>query len=275
MLTPLLFTMLWWPHYVLLMYSLKTPAEIELMAEAGRRLCGVLDQLALLVAPGVTTAQLDARALELIRAGGDEPSFLGYAPAGADKPYPATLCASVNASVVHGLPDARPLKEGDIVTLDLGLIHKGWHADSARTFAVGAIPDRVRELIVATEEALAAGIAAAQPGMHMGDIGAAIAQVARRHGMAVVEGLGGHGIGRALHEEPYVSNTGKAGKGMRLTPGLVIAIEPMFSLGSRIVQQLADDSFSTFDGSLSAHSEHTVAITAEGPRVLTAPARQA
>ena len=249
----------------------KTGEEIALMAESGRRLARVIEQLAAMVKPGVTTSEIDARALELIRAGGDEPSFLGYAPAGAEKPYPATLCASVNESIVHGLPSSRALKEGDIVTLDLGLIHKGWHSDSARTIAVGTVPDRVAALIAATEEALAAGINAAQPGGHMGDIGNAIAQVARKNKVFVVEGLGGHGIGRALHEEPYVSNTGKPGKGMRLSPGLVIAIEPMFSLGSRIIQQMPDDSFVTFDGSYAAHSEHTVAITEEGPRVLTAP----
>ena len=247
----------------------KTPDQIALMAESGRRLARVLDRLAELVRPGATTAEIDAAALELIRAGGDEPSFLGYAPAGAARPYPATLCASVNESVVHGLPSARRLAEGDIVTLDLGLIHKGWHSDSARTFQVGAVPERVAELIRATEDALAAGIAAAQPGRHLGDVGAAIAGVARAAGVAVVEGLGGHGIGRDLHEPPYVHNVGKAGKGERLAPGLVIAIEPMFSLGSRIVRQLPDDSFATFDGSLAAHSEHTVAITESGPVVLT------
>ncbi len=239
------------------------------MAEAGRRLAAVIDALEKIVKPGVTTHEIDAHALELIRKGGDEPSFLGYAPAGAAKPYPATLCASVNDGVVHGLPSNRPLVEGDIVTLDLGLIHKGWHADSARTIPVGSVSERTRELIAATEEALAAGIEAAQPGMHLGDISHAIAQVAKKHKLAVVDGLGGHGIGKALHEEPYVSNVGKPGKGTRLTPGLVIAIEPMFSLGSRLIQQLPDDSFATYDGSLSAHSEHTVAITASGPVVLT------
>lgn len=251
----------------------KTAAEIELMAESGRRLARVIDQLVDMITPGVSTQQIDARALELIRAGGDEPSFLGYAPAGAGKPYPATLCASVNQTIVHGLPNARPLQEGDVVTLDLGLIHKGWHSDSARTIAVGNVPERITNLITATEEALAAGIAAAQPGMHMGDIGNAIASVARKYKVAVVEGLGGHGIGRALHEEPYVSNHGKPGKGMRLSPGLVIAIEPMFALGSRIIQQMTDDSFETFDGSYAAHSEHTVAITENGPVVLTASQR--
>lgn len=249
--------------------EIKTPEQIALMAEAGKRLSGVLDVLVTMVRPGITTEEIDARALEIIRAGGDEPSFLGYAPAGADKPYPATLCASVNASVVHGLPNSRPLEEGDILTLDLGLIHKGWHADSARTIPVGKIPPRVQELITATEEALQAGIAAAKPGHHLGDVGYAIHQVARKYKVNVVEGLGGHGIGRALHEAPYVANTGKPGAGQRLKPGMVIAIEPMFSLGSRMIQQLADDSFVTFDGSLSAHSEHTVAITTEGPVILT------
>lgn len=248
----------------------KTPEQIALMAESGRRLARVLDQLQEMVKVGVTTREIDDKARELIRAGGDEPSFLGYAPAGADRPYPFTVCASVNASVVHGLPDERPLKDGDILTLDLGLIYKGWHSDSARTFAIGEVPERVRELILATEEALAAGIAAARPGAHLGDVSHAISSVARKHKVAVVEGLGGHGIGQALHEAPYVANAGKPGAGARLSPGMVIAIEPMFSLGSRIVRQMPDDSFVTFDGSLSAHSEHTVAITEDGPVVLTA-----
>ncbi len=239
------------------------------MAEAGRRLARVLDQVAARVAPGVSTRELDALARELIQAGGDEPSFLGYAPAGAERPFPATICASVNETVVHGLPGAYVLKEGDVLTVDLGLVHKGWHSDSARTFLVGEVPEQVRDLVLATEEALAAGIAAAQPGRHLGDISHAVSQVARKRKVSVVEGLGGHGIGRELHEAPYVANAGKPGAGMRLTPGLVIAIEPMFSLGSRIVRQMPDDSFATFDGSIAAHSEHTVAITEDGPVVLT------
>lgn len=247
----------------------KTDAELKLMAEAGRRLARVINELTAMVKPGITTNDIDARALELIRAGGDEPSFLGYAPAGAAKPYPATLCASVNESVVHGLPSKRVLKEGDILTLDLGLIHKGWHADSARTIPVGKVAERTQELIDATHEALLAGIEAAQPGMHLGDISNAITHVAKKHKLTVVEGLGGHGIGRSLHEDPYVSNSGKPGKGTRLTPGLVIAIEPMFALGSRLIQQMPDDSFATFDGSLAAHSEHSVAITEAGPVILT------
>lgn len=251
------------------MTEIKFPDQIALMAESGRRLARVLDELEKMVKPGVTTAEIDARALELIRATGDEPSFLGYAPAGAHKPYPATLCASVNDGVVHGLPTGRPLVEGDIVTLDLGLIHKGWHSDMARTFPVGKVPDRVLELIEATREALAAGIEAAKPGGYLGDIGAAVTKVARKHKVGVVEGLGGHGIGRKLHEAPYVSNTGKEGRGAKLVPGMVLAIEPMFSLGSKLIQQMDDDSFATFDGSLSAHSEHTVAITEGGPVILT------
>lgn len=248
---------------------LKTPDELRLMAEAGRRLARVLDELVGLVKPGVTTRALDAAAHELITAGGDVPSFLGYAPAGADKPYPATLCASVNEVVVHGLPSGVPLKSGDLVTLDLGLVHRGWHADSARTVAVGEVGERAAALVRATEEALAAGIAAAQPGAHLGDIGAAIAAVARQHRVSVVEGLGGHGIGSALHEEPYVSNRGSRGRGLRLQAGMVLALEPMFSLGSRLIEQRADDSYATYDGSLAAHVEHTVAITERGPQVLT------
>jgi len=248
---------------------LKKRDEIALMAESGRRLAAVHAALREMVVPGVTTAQIDARALELIRAGGDEPSFLGYLPAGAAVPYPSTLCASVNASVVHGLPGSRPLQEGDILTLDLGLIHRGWHSDMARTYPVGEAEARVLALVAATEEALRAGIEAALPGGRLGDVSHAIAAVARARKVAVVEGLGGHGIGRALHEEPYVANSGKPGRGARLVPGLVIAIEPMFSLGSRLIQQAGDDSFVTFDGSFSAHSEDTVAITEDGPVVLT------
>jgi methionyl aminopeptidase len=252
--------------------ELKYPDQIKLMAEAGRRLARVIRLLTELVKPGITTWEIDTHARELIRAGGDEPSFLGYVPTGAHTPYPATLCASINASVVHGIPTKQPLKEGDIVTLDLGLIHKGWHADMARTIAVGSIPERTRDLISATEEALVAGCSAALPGKHLGDISAEIARVARKYKVNVVEGLGGHGIGRTLHEDPYVANTGKSGKGVRLQPGLVLAIEPMFSLGSRLIQQMDDDSFATFDGSLSAHTEDTIAITEDGPVILTSEA---
>jgi methionyl aminopeptidase len=252
------------------MIRLKTPAEIALMAEGGRRLARVINALAAEVRPGVSTQDLDRRAAELIRAGGDTPAFLGYQPGGAERAYPYTLCASVNDSVVHGLPSARRLAEGDIVKLDLGLVHKGWYVDAAVTVPVGKISAEARKLIAVTREALARGIRAAKPKNALGDIGYAIQSYVERYGFSAVRALTGHGIGKRLHEDPHVYNVGRPGEGDELAPGMVIAIEPMINAGGCEVRQLADDSFVTKDGSLSAHFEHTVAITEKGPRILTA-----
>ncbi len=254
------------------MAILKTSEEIEVMAEGGRRLAEVLRRLAEEAMPGVTTRSLDRLAYQLIHKAGAKPAFLRYRPAGARHAYPFSLCASLNDVVVHGQPSARAIAEGDLVKLDLGLRYKGLYTDAAVTAGAGGtakLSREARKLMAATEEALAAAIAAARPGRTLGDVGAAIEEVVRKNKFAVADGLTGHGIGAALHEEPTVWNTGRAGRGEELVPGMVLAIEPMLVAGGGALKQLLDESWATADGSLAAHFEHTVAITKDGPRVLT------
>ena len=267
------------------MAIIKSPAEIELMAEAGRRLGEILAILAAEVRPGLETAFFDEKSSALIKKAGCEPAFLNYRPTGAKKGYPATICVSVNDVIVHGAPSGYVIKDGDLAKLDLGLIWKGWYADAAVTVCAlrqssgqavrqgspqtGKIDPLKKRLIETTREALRLGIAAAQPGNTIGDIGFAIENHVRAQGCSVADGLTGHGISRELHEEPYVYNFGKKGQGETLKPGMVIAIEPMVVAGSGKVKQLNDDSYATADGSLAAHFEHTVAVTEKGPRVLT------
>ncbi|MBI3298013.1 MAG: type I methionyl aminopeptidase [Elusimicrobia bacterium] len=243
----------------------KTAAELAVMAEAGRLLAEVHAELAKAVAPGVTTAELDAVAAAGIKARKAKAAFIGY------RGFPATLCVSVNAEVVHGIPSkTRVLAEGDIVGLDLGLIWKGFYADSAVTHPVGKVSPAARKLIAATSAALEAGLAEAVAGRRIGDIGEAVQTVAEKAGYSVVREFVGHGIGRALHEDPPVPNYGKAGTGLRLAPGMVLAIEPMVNAGGPDVRVLSDGwTAVTSDGALSAHFEHTVAVTEDGPRVLT------
>jgi methionyl aminopeptidase len=249
--------------------ELKTAAQIETMAEGGRRLAAVLAQLRAAVHPGITTLALDRIAHDLIVKGGDMPNFLHYRPAGAKKAYPYTLCASVNNVVVHGQPSGYVLKDGDVVKLDLGLRHRGLNLDSAITVGVGSVTKLAGKLLSVTEESLYAGIGQAEVGKTLGDIGWAIERVIGKNKFSVVDGLTGHGIGRELHEEPTVFNFGERKTGMRLVEGLVIAIEPMVATGRGAIMQLPDESYGTVDGSLTAQFEHTVAITADGPRILT------
>ncbi|HEC30730.1 MAG TPA: type I methionyl aminopeptidase [Candidatus Yonathbacteria bacterium] len=254
------------------MALIKTADEIALLDEGGSRLARVLDIIESKVAQGISTKELDSIAEEAIRAGGDEPSFLGYTPDGAPSPYPNSLCVSVNDEVVHGIPtENKVLIDGDIVSIDLGLKHKGFHTDMARTIAVGKINKKTEELVNATSEALEAGIAEAKLGNNIGDISAAIERVARKRGFSIVEVLGGHGIGRQVHEDPFIPNFGKKGDGLKLEPGMVIAIEPIFNEGSSDVDisTVDDYTFATSDGSRSAHFEHTIAITQDGPKILT------
>lgn len=248
----------------------KTTEEIALLREGGKRLARVLDALQKAVAPGVTTEELDALGEKRIRAGGDTPAFKNYQPAGADYPFPATVCISVNDEVVHGLPGRRVLAQGDIVGLDIGLIHKGLVVDMARTVAVGAITPEVQKLCETTKEALMAGIKAAQVGKKIGDIASAIQTVAKKGGYGIVRELGGHGVGHAVHELPFVPNYGKAGTGPKLIEGMVLALEPMFNLGGDDVF-VADDGYTykTTDGKWSAHFEHTILVTEKGPEILT------
>jgi len=250
--------------------TIKTPEEIELLRESGRRLSVALHKVAEQVRPGVTTKELDMLAQQIIKEAGDTPSFLGYKPGGAHKPYPAALCVSVNDEVVHGIPDDVILQEGDIVGIDLGVTHKGMITDMAMTVAVGTADPIAEKLMSTTKEALSAGIKAARGGARVGDISYAIEGVAKRSGFAVVEELGGHGVGREVHEEPYISNFGDKGTGPLLKPGMVLALEPIFNEGDRGVSLASDGyTFETSDGKRSAHFEHTILITEGDAEILT------
>jgi methionyl aminopeptidase len=218
---------------------------------------------------GVTTKKLDRMAYELIHKSGAKPAFLHYRPGGADKAYPYTLCASVNAVVVHSQPSDYALRGGDILKLDLGLVYKGWYLDAARTVGVGTITPVAKKLIAVAEMAFRAGVAEAMVGKTTGDIGCAIQKVVMKNKFGTAEGLTGHGIGRELHEEPTLFNFGKPGRGDALEAGMVIAIEPMVTAKRGETVQLRDDSWATRDGSLASHYENTVAITENGPRILT------
>ncbi len=248
----------------------KIPEEITLLNESGKRLAHIFAEVAENAVSGASGKKLDQLTEALIREGGDVPAFLHYTPQGSRQPYPATLCVSINDEVVHGIPGERQLKDGDIVGLDLGLSHKGFFVDMAMTIAVGEILPRDKKLIDDTKEALQKAIEAIKPGGHIGDIGHAIESFAKPRGYGIVYELGGHGVGKVVHEKPYVPNFGKPGTGPALVPGLVIAIEPMLTLGSPDVVLASDGfTFKTRDGSRSAHFEHTVLITETGAEILT------
>jgi methionyl aminopeptidase len=250
--------------------KLKEPWELNVMRQSGGRLSEVVSLLREAIAPGITTGDLDAMAEEAIRARGGIPSFKGYAPAGVV--YPATICASPNEAVVHGIPDATPLSDGDIISIDVGLIYGGYHSDCAFSVAVGETTEEVRRLLDVTEQSMYEGIASAVPGNRIGDIGHAIQSFVEPHGFGIVREFVGHGIGRLLHEPPSVPNFGKARSGQLLKPGTCIAIEPMVTLGTHRTKTLEDGwTVVTADGSLAAHFEHTVAITPRGTEILTAP----
>lgn len=254
------------------MIKIKKPEEIEILKEGGARHASILRELKKMVAPGVSTQALEDRARELIEEGGDKGAFLNYTPRGAKRAYPAALCVSINSEIVHGIPNERGqvLAEGDIVTLDLGLTHKGLITDSAVTVAVGEAGERERRLILHTEEALARGIREAQGGGQIGDISFAIGSFARSLGYGIPDSLAGHGVGYAVHEDPYVPNEGPKGQGERLVPGMVIAIEPMLTLGGdKIVLSSDGYTYKTKDGSIAAHAEHTIVITETDPIILT------
>ena len=245
----------------------KSAGEIDAMAASGAVLAACHDALAAEVGPGVTTQRLDDIAEEMIRGAGGIPAFKDYP---GPTPYPASVCASVNDEVVHGIPGPYALREGDVLALDVGVILDGWVSDSARTHAIGAVSPIARRLIDVTRVSLERGIAACRLGGRVGDIGAAVQQEVEAAGFSVVQSLVGHGVGRSMHEEPQVPNFGRPGTGQELIEGLVIAIEPMVNAGAHEVV-LGDDGWTitTRDGSLSAHWEHTVAVTADGPRILT------
>ncbi len=252
------------------MIKLKTAEEIAILKEGGRRLAFILEAVKERVAPGVKTSELEDLARKLIKEESDDAAFLDYTPQGAPKPYPAALCVSINEEVVHGIPKNKELKEGDVVGLDLGLIHDGLYTDMAITVPVGKISQEAEKMIKVAEEALEAGIWVAVPGKHVGDISNAIEQTIKGAGFKVVKELAGHGVGYAPHEDPFVPNYGKAGTGPELVPGLVIAIEPMVTSGSGEIK-VADDGFTfvTRDGKLATHAEKTIVITETGAEIIT------
>jgi methionyl aminopeptidase len=245
--------------------ELKSPAQIAHMREAGRILAEAFRMCRDLVKPGVSTLEIDREVEALIRGRKAKPAFKGY------RGFPATICASINEEVVHGIPASkRRLREGDIIGLDLGAIVEGYYADAAVTLPVGDVPDAVRHLLEVTRESLELGIAECRPGRRVGDVSAAVQRHAEAAGFGVVRAFVGHGIGRALHEDPQVPNFGEPGRGPLLRSGMVLALEPMVTMGHWEVRVLADRwTAVTADGSLAAHFEHTVAVTEHGPDVLT------
>jgi methionyl aminopeptidase len=243
----------------------KSAREVERMAEAGAVVVRTLELLQEQIRPGMTTGELDRLADEFIRSQGGVPTFHGY------RGYPASICASPNDMVVHGIPGAYVLVEGDILSVDIGVTLDGFVADSAYTFPVGEVSEEADLLLQAGQAALAAGIEQARAGNHVGDISAAVQRATEEAGFSVVRQLVGHGVGRSMHEEPQIPNFGQPGRGPLLTEGMTLAIEPMINAGRPEIYVAADGwSISTSDGSLSAHFEHTVAVTADGPRILTA-----
>jgi methionyl aminopeptidase len=248
----------------------RTAEERTNLLEAGRRFGVILEALMAEVKPGVTTGELDASAEKMIRDGGDDPVFKGYTPEGANRPFPAALCISVNDEVVHGIPGARVLKEGDIVSLDLGLSHEGMIVDSAVTVPVGKTDAKSYALMDTTRMALDAAIAAARVGNRIGDISNATEEAYEGSGFSVVRILGGHGVGAQVHEEPFVANVGHPGTGEEIVDGMVLALEPIANAGRAGVHMLPDGyTFTTKDGSRSAHFEHTILIEKEGTIVVT------
>lgn len=250
----------------------KTTEEIAILREGGKRLAFILRELEKATKPGVSTADLNDLGAKLIAEGGDTAAFLNYQPGGAKRPYPASVCISVNDEIVHGIPNEKPkiLQEGDIVSLDAGLVHKGLITDSAITVPVGKIDEVSKKLLEVTEKALNVGIAAAHAGATTGDIGAAIEKFVKPSGFSIVDELCGHGVGYEVHEDPQIPNFGIRGRGAWLPVGAVVAIEPMLNLGTkRIVLDSDGYTYRTKDGKRSAHFEHTIVITETGAEVLT------
>ncbi|AFM15409.1 methionine aminopeptidase, type I [Mycolicibacterium chubuense NBB4] len=258
------------------MLELKTPREIAAMGVTGIFIAELLDDLARRARPGVNLLDLEHRARELIAARGAQSCYWDYEPSFGRGPFRNVICLSVNDAVLHGLPHDYVLKDADVLTMDIAVSIDGWAADSARTVIVGTPRAEDRRLVAATEQALSAGVAAALPGNRLGDVSAAIGAVAADYGYAVNTEFGGHGIGRTMHEDPHVPNTGRPGRGLELRPGLTLALEPWFAAGTdRIVYDPDGWTIRSADGSRTAHSEHTIAITDGPPLVLTSRARGA
>jgi methionyl aminopeptidase len=253
------------------MVTRKSKAEIARMRQAGRIVAEVLQLVEEALKPGVSTGQLDRLAEEHIRKAGAVPSFKGYPGINPRRPFPASLCISIDDEIVHGIPGDRTIQDGQIVSVDAGAIVDGWHGDAARTFYVGDPPATVKALIDTTRDAMRAGIEAAVPGSHIEDISGAVEDVAGPAGFGIIRQFVGHGIGTEMHEEPQVPNYRTGRKGRKLEPGLCLAIEPMLTLGDYRAHVLEDDwTVATIDGSLAAHFEDTIAVTEDGPVVLTA-----
>lgn len=248
------------------MISVKSDKEIETMKKAGRITAGALKHAGETITPGMTTYELDKIIHRYIVSHGAQPSFLGYGG------FPGSACISVNDEVIHGIPGPRKLLEGDIVSVDVGAYIDGFHGDSCKTFAIGKISEEAEALLKSTEESLYLAISMAKPGVRLGDIGYAIQKYNEDNGYSVVRQFVGHGVGKDLHEDPEVPNYGKQGRGVRLTEGMVIAIEPMINMGTEKIYVMPDEwTVRTKDGKLSAHFEHTIAITNDGAVILTDP----
>ena len=246
------------------MIACRSQAEIEKLRRVNQLVAEILAELRQMAAPGVTTSDMDAHAEARVRAAGAEPAFKGY------HGYPATVCVSVNEQVVHGIPSSRPLVQGDILSIDMGAKLDGFYGDSAVTVPIGVVSPEAAKLLKVTEEALFHGLEVVKPGARVSDIGAAVQEIVEANGFSVVREFVGHGIGTSLHEEPQIANYGPAGRGPRLSEGMVLAIEPMVNAGKPAVKVLADNwTAVTRDGSLSAHFEHTVVVTRDGCEILT------
>jgi methionyl aminopeptidase len=252
------------------MIHYKKQKDIDGLRESGKILVLVLLTLKELAKEGIALEELNKKAIEMLQRAGATPAFLNYQPEGAKKPFPAAICASLNEQIVHGIPDKRILKNGDVLKIDFGVVYKNYITDAALTLGIGKISEEAQNLINTTKEALNQAIETAKlPNTKLGDIGWIIEHTAEKNGLSVVNELTGHGVGFKLHEDPTVYNYGEKGTGITLKSGLVIAIEPMISIGSPLIVQNEDDSFSTKDGSLSAHFEKTIAVTENGIEVLT------
>ncbi len=254
------------------MIELKSPGELDAIEAAGAVVGSVLTALSKHATVGISPHELNEIGADLIAEAGARPTFLGYHPGSAPYPYPGVICASVNDAVVHAIPGRKPLRDGDLLSIDLAVHLDGWCADAAFSTVVGQARDGDLDLIETTERALLAGIAAAVPGARLGDVAHAIGTAGRAGGYGLLAHHGGHGLGRSMHEAPFVPNEGRRGRGLRLTPGLVLALEPMLLAGGSDHFRVDPDGWTlrTADGSRAAHAEHTIAVTDAGPRVLTA-----
>lgn len=251
--------------------TIKTQEEISILREGGKYLATAIFNTSKIVKPGISTKELDLFFEKQIRSFGGDPAFLGYTPEGVKNPFPSSLCVSVNDVIVHGIPDREQiLKEGDIVTIDGGMIYKGLYTDHAITVPVGKIKEEAKKLIDITKKSLDKAISIIKPGLNVGDIGASIEELVKPYKYGIVRELAGHGVGYSVHEDPYIPNYGKKGTGIKLVTGMVLAIEPMLNLGTRFVSFSRDGyTVRTKDHKLSAHFEHTVVVTDNGCEVLT------